>query len=158
MAGALAVVHPLQRLPARTAVAAAPAAQRQTRVDFERLALNLLLLPLVDDATPPRWQAFGVDWVCAGGGDVRIDGLPIVDGAPLPATSFRLEWTLHRCPPLADADLLVDGTVTLTVFHDDDGVSAVVEPRLRTLERGRVERRMDQRFVAAQALRFTETR
>ncbi len=44
-----------------------------------------------------------------------------------------------------------------TVFHDEDGLSGVVEPRLRTIEGDHVERRIGRRFVAGQPLRF-ETR
>jgi len=150
---AIAIVVPVRPAPGQPTAAAGRHGEpsRDAVRAFERFALNLLLVPLVDDATPPRWQALGIDWVCGGAGDVTVDGRPLVDGAPLPRAPFRLRWTLHHCPPLSDSSLLVDGTVVLTVSVDDHELRALVEPRLRAVD-GDDEQTIDRPFTAVQRL------
>jgi hypothetical protein len=90
---------------------------------FQRFAFNALVLPLIDDAEPPRWSRHAIDWICDGLGDVNVNGQPLIDGAPVPAR-FTVSWKLERCAPLAGAELLVDGQISFEVSRDDMGLRA----------------------------------
>ena len=68
---------------------------------FQRFAFNGLVLPLIDDAEPPRWTRHAIDWICDGRGDVKVNGEPMVDGALVPRM-FTVGWKLqHALPSLA---------------------------------------------------------
>jgi hypothetical protein len=95
-------------------------------------ALNALLVPLLDDAVPPRWTDVSIAYGCAPGTHVLVNGQPLVDGQPMPATTFTVQWTMNRCQPLGPDAVELSGRVDLQVFHEDDGLSAIVTPqRLR---------------------------
>jgi hypothetical protein len=101
--------------------------------DFKAFALNALLIPLIDDAAPPRWldpftttsTSLAIDCTSA---SVTVDGKPIVPNAPLPSTAFTLHWRLNRCALLNSAVATLTGDVELLVFHDGDHYSASVRP------------------------------
>ena len=101
--------------------------------DFKAFALNALLIPLLDDAVPPRWldpftttsTSLAIDCISA---SVTVDGKPIVPNAPLPSTAFTLHWHLNRCALLNSASATLTGDVELLVFHDGDHYSASVRP------------------------------
>lgn len=59
---------------------------------------------------------------------VEVNGQPLVPDTPVPATAFHLRWTIDHCAPF-ESSLGLSGVVELQVFHDDDGLSAVVDAR-----------------------------
>ena len=142
---AMAACSPLpDTLPAAAAVtppAATPPRSAQVGdlpdnfaiADFKAFALNALLIPLLDDAVPPRWldpftttsTSLAIDCISA---SVTVDGKPIVPNAPLPSTAFTLHWHLNRCALLNSASATLTGDVELLVFHDGDHYSASVRP------------------------------
>jgi hypothetical protein len=94
---------------------------------LRRFAVNLLLVPLIDDGAPARWADVSPDVGCLDAEPVRVDGRPLVAGAPLPARAFVVERRLAGCALLRHA--VVDGAVTLHVHPDDAfGLTAIVEP------------------------------
>ncbi len=101
-------------------------------VDLYRFALNALLVPLIDDATPPRWTDIAMNFFCDLGTTVMIDGKPMVPGELVPAKAFKVRWDMSRCKPLGPQSVELSGGVELVVFHEDTGLSAMVIPdRLR---------------------------
>ena len=110
------------------AVAKVPAVSFAEEEAFQRRALNVFLLPLVDDDEPPRWAAAVAGDDCGAAPRISVDGRPLVAGAALPARAFRLVWSGTRCGGLGDDIVAISGTVTLWIFHDGDSWSAVVEP------------------------------
>ncbi len=101
-------------------------------VNLYRFALNAVLVPLIDDAVPPRWTDLGIDYFCDPGTTVMIDGEPMVPGKLVPAKSFTVRWNMSRCAPLGPQSVELSGSVELIVFHEDSGLSAMVMPdRLR---------------------------
>ena len=101
-------------------------------VDLHKFALNALLLPLLDDATPPRWSDLAIDFACDPGSSVLVNGKPMVPGKPIPATTFNLRWKMQRCTPMGRESVELSGGVELVVSHTPFGLSATVVPdRLR---------------------------
>ena len=101
-------------------------------IDLYRFALNALLVPLIDDAVPPRWTDIAMDFFCDPGTTVMIDGKPMVPGDLVPAKAFKVRWDMSRCTPLGPQSVELSGGVELVVFHEDTGLSAMVIPdRLR---------------------------
>ena len=103
-----------------------PAGPDRDREAFERFALNVLLVPLLDDDEPARWTDTAVQHQCGPRTHVEVDGRPMVPGTPIPATAFTVRWHIDQCWPLDDPSLALSGTVDLLVFHEDLGLSAVV--------------------------------
>ena len=97
-------------------------------VDLYRFALNALLVPLIDDAVPPRWTDIAMDYFCDPGTTVMIDGKPMVPGELVPAKAFKVRWDMSRCAPLGPQSVALSGGVELVVFHEDVGLSAMVIP------------------------------
>ena len=123
---------PVRRVVTGTATSAAEAA-------FQRRALNVLLLPLVDDDEPPRWAAAVAGGDCGASARIAVDGRPAVAGEALPARAFRLVWSGAGCGGFGDDIVEISGAVGLWIFHDGDAWSAVVEPdRLRVVSGGAV--------------------
>lgn len=97
--------------------------------DSTRLLLNALLVPALDsDAVPLRWVDPRKPALCGPATEVRVDHRPLVAGALLPDAPFELEWQADGCHPFGAAGPRVDGRVRLTVFREDWGLSAIVEP------------------------------
>jgi len=100
--------------------------------EFKTFALNALLIPLLDDAVPPRWidpQLTAHPPVASScdSAEVEIDGHPLVANEAVPPRAFTVHWKLGRCALLNGASWL-SGDVELLVFHDGDSYSAVVQP------------------------------
>lgn len=90
-------------------------------------ALNAFLVTLIDDHEPPHWTDVALHYFCGPETRVEVDGKPMVPGAPVPATAFTVRWTMDQCWPL-DADAFdASGVVELLVFHEDTGLSAIVD-------------------------------
>ena len=97
-------------------------------VDLYRFALNAFLLPLFDDAAPPRWTSAAVEFACGPGTTVMVDGEPMVVGQPIPVKAFTVRWMMDRCSPFGHQSVELLGGVELKVVRNDAGLSAVVTP------------------------------
>lgn len=117
----------LQPLPARVA--------RDTLATdlVSRFALNALLATLIDDATPPRWTDVAIHHFCGPATRVEIDGKPLVAGGRVPATAFTVRWSMDECWPFDFATVTLSGIVDLLVFHEENGLSAVVSADRMTI-------------------------
>jgi hypothetical protein len=146
-----AVVSP--PTPASTADDAATShTLRLAADDFRRYALNALLVPLLDDDTPPRWSdpLLATDCLRV---VVTVDGAPLVPGALVPARAFILVWTMDRCMPFGSA-LELSGKVELLVFHDGLGYSAIVQPQGLRLATSAGSQAFAERFVTSTPLQL----
>jgi len=94
-----------------------------------RYLLNALLLPALDpDAMPLRWVDPRPALGCGAGSAVRVDGAPLVAGAPVPDAPFELEWQSDGCRPFGRYGPRFHGRVQLTVVRQKWGFSAAVAP------------------------------
>ena len=101
-------------------------------IDLYRFALNALLVPLIDDAVPPRWTDVAIDFNCGPGTSVTVDAAPLVAGRLIPSKAFTVRWDMDHCTPLGPELVALSGRVELVVSHVDSGLSAMVFPdRLR---------------------------
>jgi hemoglobin-like flavoprotein len=97
--------------------------------DHSRFILNALLVPALDsDALPLRWVDPRAASLCGPNTTVRVNGEPLSAGALVPNAPFELEWHANGCRPFGKAGPRFDGWVKLTVFREDWGFSAMVEP------------------------------
>jgi hypothetical protein len=103
-----------------------------------RHVVNGLVVPLLDDAEPPRFTSIALPLLCAREGDVTVNGAPLREGADVPAGSFTLRWQLDDTCPFGPEGPLLRGEVEVLVLLDDAfGLQAVVLPRRSTqLARG----------------------
>lgn len=109
-----------------------PDAPMPLPIDLYRFALHALLVPLLDDDQPPRWTEAAIASNCGPGTSVMIDGKPMVARNPIPAVAFIVRWNMDHCSPFGQESLELSGAVEMVVFHEDDGLSAIVRPeRLR---------------------------
>ena len=97
-------------------------------VDLYRFALNAFLVPLFDDAAPPRWTSAAVEFACGPGTTVMVDGEPMVVGQPIPVKAFTVRWMMDRCSPMGQDSVELSGGVELVVERKGAGLSAVVKP------------------------------
>jgi hypothetical protein len=96
----------------------------------ERFILNGLLAPSLDaDVVPLRWVDPRPAMLCGPAASVRVNGEPLVPGNLVPGGPFELQWHADGCGPFGAAGPRFDGDVTLTVFREDWGFSAIVTPR-----------------------------
>ena len=101
-------------------------------IDLYRFALNALLVPLMDDAVPPRWTEVAMDFNCGSGTSVTVDAAPLVAGQLIPAKTFTVRWDMDHCTPMGPESVALSGRVELVVSHVAGGLSAMVTPdRLR---------------------------
>jgi hypothetical protein len=106
------------------AIAAAPDA-----FDPSTFLLNALLVPALDDqAVPYRWVDPRPAMGCAHGSSVKVDRMPLEPGALVPVTPFLMDWQMLACRPFGAAGPQFTGRVRLTVYREDWGFSASVEP------------------------------
>ena len=111
--------------PGRIVGAAAPG----DGADPSRFLLNALLVPAIDDDVfPVRWVDPRPAARCGPGTSIRVNSRPLVPGAAVPETAFELEWQADGCHPFGAQGPRFDGRVKLTVFREDSGFSAIVEP------------------------------
>jgi hypothetical protein len=109
--------------PVPTARAAPPA------FDPSRFILNALLVPALDgDAVPLRWVDPRTSSHCGPATEVRVNQQPLVAGALVPDAPFEVEWQIDGCRPFGTQGPRFHGDVRLTVFREDWGLSAIVEP------------------------------
>lgn len=97
-------------------------------VDLYRFALNAFLVPLLDDAAPPRWTDVAMEFACGPGTTVMVDGEPMVAGQPIPVKAFTVRWMMDRCSPMGRESVELTGGVELVVDRKGAGLSAVVKP------------------------------
>lgn len=141
---------PLQdRSSASPSVAFEEMASREAAQQFERFALNALLVPVLDAAEhPPRWADPTLTMICSAGSRVEIDGRPLEPGLELSGRGFSVRWQLNGCLPFGPDGLELNGRAELDVFLDDEGLSAIVRPhQLRVQHAGHVTL-MNSAFVA----------
>jgi len=111
--------------PGRVVGAAAPG----DGADPSRFLLNALLVPAIDDDVfPVRWVDPRAATRCGPDTSIRVNSRPLVPGAAVPETAFELEWQADGCHPFGAQGPRFDGRVKLTVFREDSGFSAIVEP------------------------------
>ena len=111
--------------PGEPPIAAAPA----RALDPSRFILNALLVPALDgDAVPLRWVDPRPASLCGPDTAVRVNGEPLRAGALVPDTPFELDWQADGCRPFGANGPRFAGRVKLTVFREDWGFSAMVEP------------------------------
>jgi len=97
--------------------------------DTSRFILNALLVPALDgDAVPLRWVDPRPALRCGPHTTVRVNGVPLLEGDLVPDAPFELEWLADGCRPFGAHGPLLDGSVQLTVFRENWGLSAMVEP------------------------------
>lgn len=97
--------------------------------DPSRFILNALLVPALDgDAVPLRWADPRTASHCGPATELRVNDAPLVAGAPLPDQPFELEWRADGCRPLGINGPRYDGRVRLTVYRENWGLSAIVQP------------------------------
>lgn len=109
-----------------------PHLQHPITGQFQRHALNALLVPLLDDDEPPRWTDVALRYFCGPATRVEIDGQPLVPGVVIPATPFTVRWHIDQCWPLAYDAFELSGSVDLRVQQEGSGLSAIVSAqRLR---------------------------
>lgn len=141
---------PQERMQRSAAAAGASVDERAER-DFSRFALNALLVPLLDDAEQPRWTDIAVDLSCGPATRVDVDGKPLVAGAGVPATAFTVRWNMDRCRPLSPV-VEMSGVVELLVFHDEAGLSAVVDAQRLAIAGEKGPGRLGAPFAASMSL------
>lgn len=123
---------------------------------FQRHALNALLVTLLDDAEPPRWTYTALRFFCGPDTRVEIDGQPLVPGAAIPATAFTVRWHIDHCWPLDYAAYELSGVVDLVVYHEDTGLSAIVNAQRLRIATAKGSGSMAAPFAAAIALGGSE--
>jgi hypothetical protein len=136
--------------------ARAPVAQRMLEDpvtgQFSRFALNVLLVPLIDDDEPPRWTDVAMHHFCGPATRVEVNGQPLEPGASVPATAFTVRWHIDQCWPLDRDALELSGDVELQVFHEDDGLDAVVDARQLRVSTPKGSRSVGTPFPASMSL------
>ena len=97
-------------------------------IDLYKFALNAFLVPLLDDAVPPRWTDVAMEFACGPGTTVIVDGEPMVAGQPIPVKAFTVRWMMESCLPMGQESVELSGGVELVVHRKGAGLSAVVKP------------------------------
>ena len=107
----------------------APAAESRPVFDASKFILNGLLAPALDpEAVPLRWVDPRSAARCGPGTVVRVNGMPLRAGGLVPDAPFSYEWWADECYPFGTQGPRLDGGVRLTVFREDWGFSAMIEP------------------------------
>lgn len=130
VAAALTVVSALT-LSAIQIFRSVPPAVTPTRAVFDpsRFILNALLVPVLDvDAVPLQWVNPQPALHCGPDTAVRVNRELLVAGSLVPDEPFELEWQSDGCRPFGAQGPRFDGQIRLTVFREDWGFSAIVEP------------------------------
>ena len=106
-----------------------PATVAPSAFDPSKYLLNALLVPALDpDMLPLQWVDPRPAMGCGPGTVVRVDNRPIRAGTPVPDRPFVLDWRADGCRPFGPGTARFDGRVLLTVYREDWGFSATVEP------------------------------
>jgi hypothetical protein len=86
-------------------------------------------VPALDaDAVPLRWVDPRPALHCGPDTTVHVNRKRLLAGALVPNTPFELEWQTDGCRPFGAHGPRFDGRIRLTVFREDWGFSALVEP------------------------------
>ena len=94
-----------------------------------RLLLNALLLPALQlEAMPLRWVDPRPALGCGPDSEVRVNGAPLVAGAPVSDPPIKLEWQSDGCHPFGQSGPRFDGRVQLTVVRENWGLRVAAEP------------------------------
>lgn len=97
--------------------------------DVSRFILNALLVPALDpDSSILRWVDPRPRLRCGPGTVVRVNGVPLKPGDPVPDAPFEMEWWADECHPFGVGGPRLDGGARLTVYREDWGFTAVVAP------------------------------
>lgn len=88
--------------------------------------------------------------MCGPATRVEVDGKPLVPGATTPASAFRVRWIMDGCTQMDAFEL--SGVVELLVFHEEGGLSAIVNADRLTVSSADGMRRHRGPFAAAMAL------
>ena len=98
-------------------------------LDVSPFVLNAFLVPALDsDALPLRWTDPRPPSRCGSATTVSVNGEPLVAGALVPDKPFELEWNAQDCHPFGAQGPQFQGRVKLTVYREDWGFSAAIEP------------------------------
>ena len=98
-------------------------------LDVSPFVLNAFLVPALDsDALPLRWTDPRPPSRCGSATTVSVNGEPLVAGALVPDKPFQLEWNAQDCHPFGAQGPMFQGRVKLTVYREDWGFSAAIEP------------------------------
>jgi|KBSMisStandDraft_5_1062788.scaffolds.fasta_scaffold27783_1 hypothetical protein len=98
-------------------------------LDVSPFVLNAFLVPALDsDALPLRWTDPRPPSSCGSATTVTVNGEPLVAGALVPDQPFELEWDAEDCHPFGAQGPKFHGRVKLTVYREDWGFSAAIEP------------------------------
>ena len=98
-------------------------------LDVSPFVLNAFLVPALDsDALPLRWTDPRPPSRCGSATTVSVNGEPLVAGALVPDKPFELEWYAEDCHPFGAQGPTFQGRVKLSVYREDWGFSATVEP------------------------------
>lgn len=146
-----AVVPGLWTLPVaqRATTSVAPVQDPSLQRQFERHALNALLVPLLDDESDTQsWADPSLSMPCGPATTIKVDGRALEPGTPQPRRAFVLTWTLDRCEPFGIEGPVMSGHAELDVFRDDEGLSAIVRLQDLLLERQGRLARMTKTFTA----------
>lgn len=94
-----------------------------------RFLLNVLLVPVLDaEAVPLRWVDPRRGMRCGPTTTIAVNGKPLAAGTLVPDLPFELEWHAEGCRPFGRYGPRIEGQVKLTVFREDWGFSAMIEP------------------------------
>ena len=98
-------------------------------LDVSPFVLNAFLVPALDsDALPLRWTDPRPPSRCGSATTVSVNGEPLVAGALVPDKPFELEWNAQDCHPFGAQGPMFQGRVKLTVYREDWGFSAAIQP------------------------------
>ena len=122
-------------------------ATNRATLEFQRHALSALLVPLLDDAVPSRFDDPSRSFDCDQG-NVTVDGKPLDVGAPVPRGAFVVRWQMLHCDPF---DNFVDltGEVELRVEPRGSGYRVQVRPLGLVVASSDGVDRLDDPFEAA---------
>ncbi len=103
------------------------AAQRhEASRHFMKFALNALLVPLLDDDSPPRWVDPTSSFDCEAL-DVQVDDAGLDIGAPVHDGAFTVRWHMERCTH-SDGAMELTGDIELKVEPISGGYRVDLQP------------------------------
>jgi hypothetical protein len=117
--------------------------------EFTRHALNVLLLPLLDDEVPSRW-ADPSAWLECTDSRVTVDGQQLDVGSPVPG-AFTVRWQMVGCVPFGQY-LALTGEIELRVESIQNGYMAEMHPDGLTVESPAGSQTLTDAFVATLAM------
>jgi hypothetical protein len=102
--------------------------------------LDALLAPVLEDARVPlRFVDPRAALRCRRYTSVAVNNRPLIAGELVPDGRFDLEWYSDGCHAPGTPDARMDGWVKLTVFRENWGFSAMIEPEGLRITRGDYE-------------------